>query len=75
VNGRDVEQTGGHLARAGSAFTPSPANVGPDWPVWRLVLHGISLTEIETRWQLEHVFDANEALDITDDMKAASRGG
>ncbi|MCA9681135.1 MAG: hypothetical protein KC457_03000 [Myxococcales bacterium] len=56
-------------------FRPVAPNVGDAWPVWRLVLDGhVSLTEIERHWHLEHVFDANEAMDVAADVAAARRG-
>ena len=40
------------------------SNVGPEWPVWRLVVEGVAtLSEVDTHWTLTDVLDANEALD------------
>jgi hypothetical protein len=42
-----------------------PPNVADDWPVWRVVAEGMgTLVEIERHWWVEHVLDANEALDV-----------
>lgn len=48
------------------------------WPAWRLVAEGVAtLTEIETRWSIDDVADANTVLDALEDARAraAKRGG
>lgn len=40
--------------------------------MWRLVIERVAtLTEIETRWDIIDVLDANEACDLRDDAEAA----
>jgi len=40
-------------------------------PVWRIVLSGIAtLTEIDTQWSMIDVIQANEMLDIRDELEA-----
>ncbi len=40
--------------------------------MWRLVLEGVSLHEIETKWSLEDVTKAIAILDMREDLRNAS---
>lgn len=49
-----------------------PPNVGDVWPIWRLVRRGMAtLREIDEHWSVEDVLDANETLDVSDDLQGA----
>lgn len=51
-------------------------SVTDDWMVWRLVSDHrvtVTLTEIETKWWIEDVYDANQALDVQIEMEAIRR--
>lgn len=48
-----------------------PPNVGDVWPVWRVVARGMaSLRDVDEHWSVEDVLDANEYLDVRDDLDA-----
>lgn len=50
-----------------------PPNIGPEWPVWRVALQfKLSIREVDT-WDPIDVLDANEAIDVDDDARAAMR--
>jgi len=41
-----------------------------DWLFWRPIVKGVAtLEEIETHWDLTDLLDANEALDVMDDLE------
>ena len=50
---------------------------GLDWFVWRVLTHtrapSKSLIEIQERWSLDDLLDANVALDVWDELEAASQ--
>ena len=50
-----------------------PAPVLERWDVWRIVdKMGVSLREIETEWSLTDVHDANQWLDVQQDIQTYS---
>jgi hypothetical protein len=48
--------------------------VGALWPVWRLVAGGYSLREIDEHWSVSDVLDANEAIDVWEDLQRPPKG-
>ena len=54
-------------------IAPVPVPKDMDWRVWRLWARGLAtLQELETHWSLLDILKGNDALDVQDDIKAAS---
>lgn len=46
------------------------------WPVWRIVRAGMTtIEEVDRHWWIDDVLDANEALDLSEEIDVWRRGG